>query len=160
MSLKNPYKARNADFETMEELLLVKGVTGELLYGGGGKGLIDILSVNAKSGKINLNAAPREVLLAVPGMTAELADALIANRSAEPALSVQAILGGTYAAISKYADAMETRVFTVESSGYQGADKAGYGIRATIMLETNNKFRYLYYKSPVTGREAASAGEL
>lgn len=160
MSLKNPYKARNADFETMEELLLVKGVTAELLYGGGGKGLIDIFTINAKTGKINLNAAPREVLMAIPGMTAELADALITNRSAQPALGVQEILGGTYAAISKYADVMETQVFTVESAGYQGSDKAGYGIRATIMLEANNKIKYLYYKSPVTGIEAGHAGDL
>ncbi len=154
MSLKNPYKARNADFETMEELLLVKGITGELLHGGSSRGLIDILTVNAKSGKINLNAAPREVLLAIPGMTPELADALIENRGAQPALSMQEILGGTYAAIAKYADALETQVFTVDAAGYQGSDKAGYGIRATIMLESNNKIRYLYYKSPVTAMEA------
>lgn len=161
MSLKNPYKARNADFETVEELLLVKGVTAELLYGGNGSGgLIDILTVNAKSDKINLNAAPREVLLAIPGMTAELADALIANRSAQPSLSVQEILGGTYAAISKYADALETQVFTVESVGYQGNDKAGYGIRATIMLGENNKIKYLYYKSPVTVMGAVHVGDL
>ncbi|MBA4373792.1 MAG: hypothetical protein C0402_13145 [Thermodesulfovibrio sp.] len=160
MSLKSPYKARNADFETMEELLLVKGVTGELLYGGGGRGLIDILTVNGKSGKINLNAAPREVLLAIPGMTAELADALITNRSAQPSLGAQEILGGVYAAVSKYADALETQVFTVEAFGYQGTDKAGFGIRATIMLEANNKIKYLYYKSPLTGMEAGNADDL
>lgn len=160
MSLKNSYKARNADFETMEELLLVKGVTSELLHGGGRGGLIDILTVNAKAGKINLNAASREVLQAIPGMTAELADALIANRSAQPSLSMQEVLGGAYAAIAKYADALETQVFTVESVGYQGSDKAGHGIRATIMLEANNKIKYLYFKSPVTGMEAGHAGDL
>ncbi|MGC2061616.1 MAG: hypothetical protein WA610_01465 [Thermodesulfovibrionales bacterium] len=161
MSLRNPYKARDADFETIEELLLVKGVTSELLYGGGSsRGLIDILTVNAKPGKINLTGAPREILLAIPGMTSELADALIANRSAQPALSVQEILGGAYEAISKYADPLETNVFTVESAGYQGNDKAGYGIRATIMLDTNNTIKYLYYKSPVTGIEAGHAGDL
>ncbi len=37
LSLPNPYKAKNADFDTLEELLLVKGVTRELLYGDGGK---------------------------------------------------------------------------------------------------------------------------
>lgn len=157
-SLKSPYKARNADFETIEELLLVKGVTADLLYGSGG--LSSLLTVNGKTGKINLNAAPREVLMAIPGMSAELADALIANRSAEPSLGPQEILGGVYAAVSKYADAGETQVFTVEAVGYQGADKAGYGIRATIMLEVNNKIKYLYYKSPVTGSGAGHAGEL
>jgi len=149
-SLKNPYKARNADFETLEELLLVKGMTADILYGGG-KGLIDILTINSSSGKINLTAAPREVLMAIPGMTAELAEAVIANRSAQPPLNVAEVLGGSYAAIAKYAEPMDTNVFTVESVGYKAADKAGYGIRATIMLEANNKIRYLYYKSPVAG---------
>ncbi len=37
LSLPNPYKAKNADFDTLEELLLVKGVTRGLLYGNGGK---------------------------------------------------------------------------------------------------------------------------
>jgi type II secretory pathway component PulK len=32
-SLPSPYRAKNAPFETVEELLLVKGVTPELLYG-------------------------------------------------------------------------------------------------------------------------------
>ena len=31
-SLPHPYKARNADFESLEELLLVKGVTPDILY--------------------------------------------------------------------------------------------------------------------------------
>lgn len=159
-SLPTPYKARNADFETLEELLLVKGMTAEILYGGGSGGLVTILTVNATTGKINLNSAPREVLVAIPGMTPELADALIANRAAQPSLSVQEILGGTYAAISKYAEALETNVFTVDSTGYRSNDKGGYGIRATIMLDMNNKIKYLYYKSPVTGMETARAGNL
>ena len=59
MSLPNPYKAKNAGFETLEELLLVRGVTPEILYGTKGKrGLIDFLTVNSKMTKININAAP------------------------------------------------------------------------------------------------------
>ncbi len=158
MSLPNPYKAKNADFETVEELLLVKGMTADILYGGG-KGLVDILTVNGTSGKINLNAAPREVLMAIPGMTSELADALMENRKAQPPLNPAEILGGSYAAIAQYAEPLETNVFTVESVGYAAGDKSGYGIMATIRFDTDNKIRYLYYKSPVTGLETANAGD-
>ncbi len=50
LSLPNPYKAKNGDFETLEELLLVKGVTREILYGDGKKkGLIDFLTVSWKN---------------------------------------------------------------------------------------------------------------
>ncbi len=34
-SLPVPYKARNGDFESIEELLLVRGMTSEIFYGNG-----------------------------------------------------------------------------------------------------------------------------
>jgi general secretion pathway protein K len=34
MSLPKPYKAKNADFETLDELILVRGITPQILYGG------------------------------------------------------------------------------------------------------------------------------
>ncbi|TAN42733.1 MAG: hypothetical protein EPN25_02370 [Nitrospirae bacterium] len=151
MSLPNPYKARNADFETLEELLLVKGVTAELLYGGAGtKGLIDLLTINSRTGKVNLNSAPREVLMAVPGMSAEDADAILANRDAQPPLNVTALIGKNYTVLAPFVDLADSTAFSIESSGHRPADKTGYAIRATIALEQNGKFRYLYYKSPVT----------
>ncbi|MHB8880243.1 MAG: type II secretion system minor pseudopilin [Thermodesulfovibrionales bacterium] len=151
MSLPNPYKARNADFETLEELLLVKGVTAEILYGGAGtKGLFDLLTINSRTGKVNLNSAPREVLMAVPGMSAEDADAIMANRDAQPPLNIMTLVGKNYSVFAPFVDLADSTAFSIESSGHRPADKTGYAIRATIALEANGKFRYLYYKSPVT----------
>src|SRR3989337_1122912 len=46
MSLPNPYKAKNANFDTLEELLLVKGMTSEILYGNDEKkGIINLLTI-------------------------------------------------------------------------------------------------------------------
>jgi general secretion pathway protein K len=150
MSLRNPYKARNADFETLEELLLVKGVTAEILYGDNGKkGLIDLLTINSTSGKVNIASATKELLLAIPGMSSEIADAIISNRNAQPPLPVQDVIGGSYAAMAPYLDAGASNTFTVESAGHKLNDKAGYAIRATITIDAKNKFSYLYYKSPV-----------
>lgn len=150
MSLPNPYKAKNADFETPEELLLVKGMTPEILYGAEGKkGLIDFLTVNSKMNKININAAPKEVLLAVPGITPELADAIIAIREAQEIQDIQGILGNNYPMASPYIDLAGTNSFTIESAGYKGTEKTGYTIRATVTPDGNNKFKYIYYKSPV-----------
>ncbi len=62
MSLAIPYAVKGAPFYTVEELLLVKGVTPAILYGEGGrKGIINFLTVNSESGLVNLNYAPREV---------------------------------------------------------------------------------------------------
>jgi general secretion pathway protein K len=150
MSLPNPYKAKNADFETLEELLLVKGMTPEILYGAEGKkGIIDFLTVNSRMTKININAAPKEVLGAIPGITPELADAIITIRETQEIQDIQGILGNNYSLASPYIDLTGTNAFTIESAGYKGAEKTGYTIRATVTPDGNNKFKYLYYKSPV-----------
>jgi len=149
-SLPNPYKAKNANFDTLEELLLVKGITPEILYGAEGKkGIIDFLTVNSKVTKININAAPGEVLLAIPGITSELADAIITIREAQDIQDIQGVLGNNYPLASPYIDLTGTNAFTIEAAGYKGTEKTGYTIRATVIPEGTNKFKYLYYKSPV-----------
>ena len=150
MSLPNPYKAKNANFETLEELLLVKGITPEVLYGEKGKkGLIDFLTVNSKMTKININAAPKEVLSAIPGITPELADSIIAIRETQEIQDVRGVLGNNYSLASPYIDLTGASAFTIVSSGYKGTEKSGYTIRATVTPEANNKFKYHYFKSPV-----------
>ncbi len=157
-SLPTPYKPRNADFQTLEELLLVKGVTPQILYGGGGKkGIIDYLTVYSRSPKINVNAAPKEVLLAVPAMTTEAADAILALREARELTiqDMQGIVGQTYGQMSSYIEVAGVGaggVFTVTSKGMKGADATGYGIKATVAIDVKNNFRYLYYKSPVAAQ--------
>ena len=150
MSLANPYKAKNANFETLEELLLVKGITPEILYGAEGKkGIIDFLTVNSRMTKININSALKEVLLAIPGITPELADAIITIRETQEIEDIVGILGNNYSMAAPYIELTGTTAFTIESTGYKGTEKTGYTIRATVIPEGTNKFKYLYYKSPV-----------
>ena len=152
MSLPIPYKAKNANFDTLEELLLVKGIKPEILYGSGEKkGIIDFLTVNSMSSQINVNAAAKEVLMTIPGMTPEIADGIITYRQSKEIMGVQeiqGILGGSYISMAPYIITGGTTTYTIESIGYKGSGKAGYAIKATVILETNNKFRYVYYKSP------------
>ena len=154
MSLPTPYKPRNADFQTLEELLLVKGVTPQILYGGGEKkGVIDYLTVYSRSTRINVNAAPKEVLLAVPGMTTDAADAILALREARELTGqdMMGIIGQSYSQMSSYIDVAGLStggVFTVTSKGMKGTDTTGYAIKATVSIDAKNNFRYLYYKSP------------
>jgi len=79
--LEKPYMARNGPLDTVGELLLIKGFTKAILYGGalegeGGilddeqiqvSGIADMLTVYG-DGKININAASRRVLMTLPGM--------------------------------------------------------------------------------------------
>jgi general secretion pathway protein K len=150
-SLPAPYEAKNADFESVEELLLVKGMTPELFYGTGEKpGLADYVTVYSESGKINIGAAPKEVLSALPGMTPELVAAVMEFRktiTANNAAGLQGIIGQASAAISPFTIAGEGNTFTVESSGRKEPAAGGYGVKAVITVN-GNKFRYRYFRSP------------
>ncbi|MBL7156750.1 MAG: general secretion pathway protein GspK [Candidatus Omnitrophica bacterium] len=58
-SLEHPYGCKNGDFELVEELLLVKGITREIF-----NEIKDNVTVYTE-GKININTASREVLNAI-----------------------------------------------------------------------------------------------
>jgi general secretion pathway protein K len=152
MSLPNPYKARNSNFDTVEELLLVKGVTPAMLYGDGKqKGIINFLTVYTSTTSINRNAAPREVLLAIPGMTPEAADVVIAQRTATGIQSTQEVTGVPEAALpaaSPYLSVTDSNIFAIEATGNSEGGPKGYGIRAIVTFEAGTGYRYLYYKSP------------
>lgn len=152
-SLPNPYKAKDGDFDTVEELLMVKGMTPGILYGTEEKrGIIGFLTVNSRAGSINLNAAPRELLTALPGMTAEIADTIIslrAEKEIQGLQDIQAALGESYKLMASYISLGASNAFTIDSIGYKDSEKKGYRIRATVIIESNNKYRYVYYKSPM-----------
>jgi len=154
MSLTNPYKAKNADFDALEELLLVRGVTPEILYGTTGKkGIIDFLTVYTKNNRVNLNSAPKEVLMAVPGMTPEIADSIISYRQNKEIRNMQEILhiiGDANNIMAPYIFTGDTGAFSIESIGYKGSEKAGYRIKAVAMIIGDNNYQYLYYKSPAS----------
>ena len=64
-TLEEPYMCRNAPLESLEELLLVRGMTRELFYGVGEKpGISGFLTVYGE-GKININTASPVVLISL-----------------------------------------------------------------------------------------------
>lgn len=151
-SLPTPYEAKDANFDTVEELILVKGMTPEILYGtADARGIIEFLTVHGKAGQVNVLAAPREVLISVPGITPEIADDIISKREAHTGQAPLDIVlppeSGPYASIGGAG-----AVLTIESVGRKGNEKGGFAVRATVTLD-GNKAKFLYYKSPATVRE-------
>ncbi len=69
-SLENPYHCKNGNFQTIEELLLVKGITPEIF-----SNLQDLITVYG-NGKVNLNTAPGKVLEAL-GLNEELTNKIL-----------------------------------------------------------------------------------
>lgn len=96
--LPQPYKPASANFTSVEELLLVRGVTPQLFWGGyvvqrDGKvarrlGLVDCLTVYTGAASVNINYAPLPVLLALPRMDETLAGYMVEGRKAKPFTSV------------------------------------------------------------------------
>lgn len=80
--LQPPYSCRNGVIPAVEELLLVKGMTAELLYGDAEHdGLIEYITIAGDDGRVHLNTAPVPVLQAMSAdMTPELAQDLVAFR--------------------------------------------------------------------------------
>jgi general secretion pathway protein K len=159
MSLPNPYKARDANFEALEELLLVKGMTSEILYGNNEKrGIINFLTINSGMNRININAAPKEVLMAIPGITPEIADGIISFRQDKEITDIQEV--GISQESMPYISTTGSNTFTIEAAGYKGSEpsttdveqgeKGGYAIRATVTITGNNSYKYVYYKSPIS----------
>jgi general secretion pathway protein K len=104
-NLTPPYYAKNAPIDDLSELLLVKGVTREMYFGGSSSnspalpqrpklglgttpnevpdypfGLKDVFTA-VSSGKININTAGANVLQLIPGVDATIAAAVIQQRS-------------------------------------------------------------------------------
>ena len=151
LSLLNPYKAKNDNFDTLEELILVRGVTYEVLYGTDERqGILDFLTVNSRTQTINVNAASKEVLMAIPGMTPEIADSILTFRESKEIFSVQEIQGLLGAEVSfmlPYMSTENSNAFSIASVGYKG-EEAGYGVKAVVSIMNFDELKYLYYKSP------------
>lgn len=147
MSLPNPYKAKNANFDTLEELLLIKGMTPEILYGdGGNKGAIAFFTVTSKRNAINVNTAPKEILTALPDITPEIADGIISYRENKRITNPQEV--GIPPQSMQYLTITEGNTYAIEAAGYKTDERKGHATKAVVVIEGNNKYKYLYYKSP------------
>ena len=155
-SLPNPYDAKNKQLDTLEELLMVKGMSADILYGTKErKGLIHFLTIYSTTNRININAAPKEVLMALPGVTEETVDKIIEMRSTADFKSTQDIqtTGVNYASVARYVDIGESNVYTIESVGFQNEEEKGHGIRAVVSLDASGMPSFRYYKSPAEIRK-------
>jgi general secretion pathway protein K len=88
-SLSPSYSAKNGPFDSVEDLLWVRGVTPEIFFGSDGEagsgrgrhvGLKQIFTIDSPIDRVNLRTAPAEVIHAVLGLTLEKSRAFIEER--------------------------------------------------------------------------------
>ncbi len=85
--LSTPYACGNGRLETLNQLLLVRGWTREMLFGTEKKpGLAAFLTVHSdRRGKVNINTAPKEVLISLDErMDEQTVGEILAYRASEP----------------------------------------------------------------------------
>ncbi|EMG39092.1 type II secretory pathway, component PulK [Desulfocurvibacter africanus PCS] len=83
--LDKPYLCKDGPMESIEELLLVKGVTPELYHGTDERpGLSDLLDVGGSQDKLDINSASPRAFLMIQGLSPETIAELETIRNAEP----------------------------------------------------------------------------
>ncbi len=80
--LRRPYQCKDAPFDTIDELLLVRGVTEEIYYGTEEvPGLRDLFSVFNRTKRLNLGSVTPEMMIAIAGLDREEAEELRDRRN-------------------------------------------------------------------------------
>ncbi len=157
-SLPETYECKDDDFDSTDELLLVRGVTPEIYYQGLEK-FVTVFPKNKKQvrekkskkkgfdyNKLNINAIHAELWAALPGMTEELISEIITYRTEKDFYSlteVQSIIGpDVYRGIAKYLTTVTTPYYKIISTGKIRDSRISNGVTAVILF--NNQIREKY----------------
>jgi general secretion pathway protein K len=165
-SLKEPYHCKNAPLDSIEELLLIRGVNHALFYGekdvkkgeGGEKvvqaGLKDIFSIYSPGVQIDINSATPVVLRVVLGIGEDLSQKVIKARE-EKAFDNQLDLllripelkpfiegDPEKQSLILYGRSIMTPYYTVESRAKSKEGESIRGIKAIIKIDPREKEGY------------------
>jgi general secretion pathway protein K len=146
-SLPTPYSPKNGRMESVEELLLVRGVTPEYFYGkleqteDGSTvykyGLSRCLTVYAGTGgtRINVNYAPLAVLLSIPNMTRADAERIIASRPFQNTGEISDAIPGTLSAgTTQYLSTQLTDIYTLNVTAYARNSEKDSGVKRVLRV--------------------------
>ncbi len=149
-SLEKPYSCKDGPFDSVEELLLVKGMTPEILYGESDKfadekddeddeayeGVAKYLTVKGTA-KININTASRTVLELVVGE--EQADNILIQRESGPLASP--MKNGK----------VSSSFFTVVSTGFNADGLIKRTVKLILHKKDKNKMEIVHWNDNFIG---------
>jgi general secretion pathway protein K len=127
LSLSSPYAARNGPFDTVEDLLWVRGVTPDLFFGlekDGIRtvGLQAVFTVDSRFNRVNLRTASAEVIHALMGLPVEKSRGFVEERdnlSEKSLMDLLKLLGlGSGEAAARQFAFVNPSVITIEAMGY------------------------------------------
>jgi general secretion pathway protein K len=153
-SLPEPYVARHAPLEHIEEVLPVRGISPELFFGHADKSaagewrrspaLVDLLTTENALGAVNPNYAAFEVLRILPGWNDSMAVATVAARTTAPFRSVDDLQEAVPALSMDTGLAPLTfgsgPVYTLTATGFLPGSGVRRSIRALVRIGSNLPF--------------------
>jgi len=165
-SLAEPYKCKNGNLDSVEELFLVRGVTADLFYGRKerkigeegvkalGVGLKDIFTIYSSGEQIDINSASLPVLNVVLGLPTEVAKALIKAREEKGFKDQQDLLARVpgitpligeisgRATFSSSFTPVTMPYYTIESRGKSKEGGAVRGLKTIVKIDPADKRGY------------------
>lgn len=172
-TLNPPYKAKNGMIDTIEELLLIRGISPKYFYGyperepGGAVvykyGLSRYFTVYSTARRmINVNYAPLPVLLSIPKMPPQAAQMIYERRHVKPFKNVDEITRelpvNLEPAVRQYLSTDQTWIYTLTASAHRENSKVRRVIRTVIILDPGEKtfYRTLYWNENVPDYESVT----
>jgi general secretion pathway protein K len=146
-SLTPPYTARNGPFDTVEDLLWVRGVTAELFYGYEGTygqreenlrtiALREIFTVDSPIDRVNLRTASAEVIHTIAGIPLEKCRGFVEERKKLSDKTLADLLpllgiGASDAALQQFVFA-NPAVVSVEAEGRPAQSRAARRVKGVV----------------------------
>ncbi len=135
--LPAPYEAKNAHFQAMDELLLVKGVDENIF-----QKIRKYITIYG-DGRVNINTATRPVLMAV-GYSGNIADRIIAFRNGKDALEATADdnffeatsdIASKISGTANFSQAEQAMINNIDSDGLVGIYSDNFTVAVQAKLE-------------------------
>jgi len=158
LALPIPYPAKDGPFDTLEELMLVRGVTPALFYGRDGPALRELFTVYSAGGRgglINLLTASPAVLQAVLGVDAATAQELIRRRTEAGGAELSSLAPG---GAGRLLNSLPS-VVSIESIGYLNVGGSPRRVSAVVQRQGNNGFRVLRWQDRQEADNAPAPAE-
>jgi len=160
LSLKEPYYCKNGNLDSIEELLLIKGVTPDLYHGKKGTqegeegatgrvGLKDIFSIYAPGEQVDINSATPLVMNMVLGIPREVSQQMVKAREEKSFENQQDLLNrvpelapfiGEIGKFIIYRSALP--YYTIESRAKLKEVSPMQGLKTIVKIDPREKERY------------------
>lgn len=157
-ALREPYDCKDGPLDSLEELLLVRGVTAELYHGIRRKdeeekvervGLKDIFSIYASGEQIDINSATSLVMRMVLGLPKQVSELIVKAREEKPFDNQQDLVQRVPEIVPFIGEAARyiayrprTPYYTIESKAKREEGGSMRGLKAIIRVDLREKNGY------------------